>query len=70
MNLPNWVKELSIRICGSALGVGLIALIALYGNSGLPGSSMFDSKGGIIIGTIVLMEFLFFGAIALIYLKD
>lgn len=70
MNLPNWVEELSIRIGGSLIAVSFIALIALYGHSGLPGSSIFDSKGGIIIGTIVFMEVFFFGAIALIYLTD
>lgn len=67
MNLPKWIEELSIRIGGSLIGLGSIFLIGLYGHSGLPGSSLFDSKGGIIIGTVVLLEFFFFGAIALIY---
>ena len=70
MNLPKWVRELSIRIGGSLIGISFIALIALYGHSELPGSSIFDSKGGIVIGTIVLMEVFFFGAISLIYLTD
>lgn len=70
MNLPEWVEELSIRIGGSLIGIGFIFLIGLYGHSGLPGSSLFDSKGGIIIGTIALMEVFFFGSIVLIYMTD
>lgn len=66
----NLFRELGLRIGGSLLGLSLVGGLGFYGHTDLPGSSIFDSTGGILIGTIVLMEVLFIGAISYFYVFD
>lgn len=69
--LENFVKELGYRIGGAALAVGLIFSLAYIGNNDILGlGNLLDSQGGLLIGTIILMEVFFLAAIILYYLKD
>lgn len=56
------LKELGYRIGGSLIGVGSIAGIAFLGHS--LNIEFLQSSGGIFISAIVLVEILFFSALA------
>ena len=69
--LENFVKDLGFRIAGASLGVGLIFSLGYIGNNDILGlGNLLDSEGGLLIGTIVLMEVFFLVAIIFYYLKD
>ncbi len=63
------LKDLALRIGGAVLAVGLIFGLAYIGNQDILGlGSILGSKGGLLLGTIILMEIFFFTAISFGYL--
>jgi hypothetical protein len=69
--LENFVKDLGFRMAGAGLGVGLIFFLTYIRNSDILGlGNLLDSEGGLLIGTIVLMEAFLLVAIIGYYLKN
>lgn len=66
----NFLKDLGYRIGGAVLAVGLIFSLAYIGNKDILGlGRLLGGPGGLLVGTIVLMEAFFFIAIAVYYIR-
>lgn len=63
------LKDLGLRIGGAFGAVGLIFGLAYIGNNDILGlGSLLDSSGGLLLGTIIVMELFFFTAITVGYI--
>ena len=59
MGLKNFLKGLGFRIGASSIGLGMIAVVVFLGE--FFNLSFLQSKEGIIIAVVILMEVSFFG---------
>ncbi len=63
------LKDLGLRIGGAAGAVGLIFGLAYIGNNDILGlGDLLDSSGGLLLGTMIVMEIFFFTAITAGYI--
>jgi hypothetical protein len=68
--LKNFFKDLGFRVGAAGLGVGLIFSLIYIGNNDILGlGKLLDSEGGLLIGTVAMMEAFFLIAIIGYYLK-
>jgi len=67
-DISGFLKDLGLRVAGAVLAVGLVISLAFLGD--FLDIGFLDSGGGLLIGTIVLMEALFFTAILYLGVKD
>lgn len=65
---PDILEELGLRVLGAVLAIGLVFSLAFLGDYFKIG--FLNSGGGLLIGTILVMEAFFFSATAYLALTD
>lgn len=59
--LPNFLKDLGLRVLGTVLAVAFIVSLAYLGD--FFNIEFLNSSGGLLIGTVLVMEAFFFSVI-------
>ncbi len=65
--IPDFLEDLGLRVLGAALALGLLIGLASLGD--LFDIGFLNSRGGLLIGTILVMEAFFFSVILYMAVK-
>ena len=66
--IPDFLEDLGLRILGAVLAVGLMFSLVFIGD--FFDIRFLNSQGGLLIGTIVVMEAFFFSAVLYLAVTD